>query len=87
LELSNQANGFKEQSTSLAIKTCPESGVGNVLAGETSADDIDGLEVVRPALADVSLSVDGWPVFRKHSVCILVDLHLPLALHACTLEP
>jgi hypothetical protein len=45
LQFSNQANGFKEQSASLSVKTCPESGIGNILAGETTCDDIDSLKV------------------------------------------
>jgi hypothetical protein len=45
LQFSNQANGLKEQSASLSVKTCPESGIGNILAGETTGDDVNSLEV------------------------------------------
>jgi hypothetical protein len=45
LQFSNQANGLKEQSASLSVKTCPESGIGNILAGETTCDDIDPIKV------------------------------------------
>jgi hypothetical protein len=31
-EFANHANGFKEQSGAFAVKSCPESGVGNILA-------------------------------------------------------
>jgi hypothetical protein len=45
LQFSNQANGFKEQSASLTVKTCPESGIGNILAGKSTSDDVNSLEV------------------------------------------
>jgi hypothetical protein len=45
LQFSNQANGLKEQPASLSVKTCPESGIGNILAGETAGNDIDPLKV------------------------------------------
>jgi hypothetical protein len=45
LQFSNQANGLKKQSASLSVKTCPESGIGNILAGKTACDDIDSLKV------------------------------------------
>jgi hypothetical protein len=82
LQFSNHANGFKEQSGSFAVKSCPESGVGNILAGESTADNIDGLQVVFPTLPDVSLSVDVWPMFCEDSACIIINLHLPFAGHA-----
>jgi hypothetical protein len=45
LQFSNQANGFKEQTASLSVKTCPESGVGNILAWKSTGDDINSLKV------------------------------------------
>jgi hypothetical protein len=86
LELSNQANGFEKQSASLAIKTCPESGVGNILAWESSADNIDSLKVVWSTITDVAFSVDAWPVLCKDSGCIVVNLHLPFANHSSAFE-
>jgi hypothetical protein len=84
--LSNHANGFEEQSGPFAVKSCPKSGVGNILTREPAADDIDGLQVVRPTLPDVSFSVDCWPMFCEHSVGVVVNFHLPFADHAGPLK-
>jgi hypothetical protein len=72
-EFANQANGLKEQSASLSIQSCPESGVGNVLAGEASADNVDPLEVVLSTLSDVAFSVDVRPMLGKHLGCVVID--------------
>jgi hypothetical protein len=85
-ELSNHANGFKEQSASLSIKSCPKSGVGNVLTWKPAADDVNGFEIVRADLRDVSLSVDVRPVLLQHLRRVVVDFNLPLALHSCSFE-
>jgi hypothetical protein len=45
LQFSNQANGLKEQSAALSVKACPESGIGNILAGEATCNNIDPLKV------------------------------------------
>jgi hypothetical protein len=81
-ELLNHANGFKEQPGSFAVKSCPESGVGNILARKPAADNVDGLQVVFPAFPNVSFPVDAGPVFCQDSVCIIINLHLPFACHA-----
>jgi len=41
LQFANHANGLEEQSGPLPVKSCPSSGVGNILAGESAADNID----------------------------------------------
>jgi hypothetical protein len=81
-EFANQANGLEEQSGAFSVKSCPESGVGNILTRETTADNVNGFKVVPSALSDISLPVDVWPMFGEHSVCIIVDLHLPFAGHS-----
>jgi hypothetical protein len=86
LELSNQANGFKEQPASLSIKTCPESGVGNILTGESATDDINALKVVASTLSNVALSMHVGPMFGEDSACIVINFYLPLANHPATLE-
>jgi hypothetical protein len=85
-EFANQANGLEKQSGAFSVKSCPESGVGNILAGEPAADDIDSLKIVGPGFSDISLPVNLWPMFGKHSVCIVVNLHLPLADHSSPLK-
>jgi hypothetical protein len=85
-EFANQANGLKEQSASLSIQSCPESGVGNVLAREASADNVDPLEVVLSTLSDVAFSVDVRPMLGKHLGCVVIDFYLPFANHAGTFK-
>lgn len=70
----------------LAFKSCPSSGVGNILAWKPSADDIDSFKIVDSALSNVSFSVDVWPMFCEDPVCIVINLHLPFAHHAGPLE-
>jgi hypothetical protein len=50
------------------------------LAGKAADDAIDPLKVVPSALPDVSLSMHFWPMSLKDFRCIVVNLHLPLAL-------
>ena len=40
-ELLNHANGLEEESASGTVKSCPCAGVGNILTGESPADDVD----------------------------------------------
>jgi hypothetical protein len=86
LQFANHAKGLKEQSASLSVKTCPESGVGNILAGESSANNVDSLKVVSPALLDISLSVDVWPMLGENFGCVVIDFYLPFASHAGTFK-
>jgi hypothetical protein len=87
LEFSNHANGFKEQSASLAIKSCPSSGVGNILTWETATDDIDAFEVVFADCFDVRFPVDFRPVLCEDFLGIIVYLHLPDAFHSSAFKP
>jgi hypothetical protein len=86
LEFSNHANGLEEQSASLAIKSCPSSGVGNILTWETACNDIDPFKVVRSAFSDVFFAVDFRPVLCEDIAGVVVDFDLPLALHSCSFK-
>jgi hypothetical protein len=86
LELSNHANGFKEQSASFAIKSCPCSGVGNILTGEPSTDDIDTPIAFRRESFYIVPTSHVWPVLGENSLAVGVNLDLPLAYHAGSLE-
>jgi hypothetical protein len=86
LQFSNQANGFEKQSRSFAIKSCPKSGVGNILTGESSANNVDSFKVVLSAFSNVSFSMDAWPVLGEHSVGVVVNLNLPFASHSSSFE-
>jgi hypothetical protein len=86
-EFANQANGLEKQSGAIAVKSCPKPGVGNILARESTADNVDSFKVVASALADVALSMDVRPMFGEHSVCVVVNFHLPFADHSGPLKP
>jgi hypothetical protein len=86
LQFSNQANGLKEQSASLSVKSCPESGVGNILTWETSDNAIDSFEVACVALSDISLAMDFWPVLFEDLRRVLVDFNLPSTLKSCSFK-
>lgn len=78
-ELSNHANGLEKQSASLTRKSCPKSGVGNILAGEAAADDIDS-----PFAfgwwkgSNVVPSSGVGPMLGENSLAVFVDFDLPL---------
>jgi hypothetical protein len=85
-EFANQANGLEEQSRAFPVKSCPEPGVGNILTGESSTDNVDCFEVVTSALSDVAFSVDVRPMLFKDFRCVVVNFHLPFAGHSSPLE-
>jgi hypothetical protein len=41
---------------------------------------------VPSALFDIPLAVNVWPMSLKDSGCVLIDLHLPFALHAAAFK-
>ena len=53
------------------------SGDGQVLAGESAADDVDGREVVPSDFPHVPVSLDFGPVFFEDFGCIWVAFALP----------
>jgi hypothetical protein len=85
-KFANQANGLEKQSRAFAVKSCPESGVGNILTGEPSTNNVDCFEVVTSALSDVAFSVDVRPMLFKDFRCVVIDFYLPFASHAGTFK-
>jgi hypothetical protein len=85
-QFANHANDFKEQAAPLTLKSCAFPGVGNVLTRKASGDDFDGLRVGLWPSSHVWPTSDVWPVFGKDSVCIFINLHLPLADQSGSLE-
>jgi hypothetical protein len=61
-------------------------GVGNILTGETAADDIDAFEIVFSTLSDVAFSVDVRPMLFEDLRRVVVNFHLPFADHSGPLE-
>jgi len=69
-------------------KTGSFSSNADVLAGEPSADDIDAVVVsCRWEGSHVVVPSHIGPMFLQHSSCIVVNLHLPSALHPGSLKP
>lgn len=75
-ELSEDAPIFEPESGSRIRKASPFASGTIALAGEPSADEIAGREVVGANGSDVFESCDMWKVFLQDSVTEFVDLHL-----------
>lgn len=58
----------------------------DVLAGESPADEVNGLEVVRSDFSDIFKPFDIGPVLCQDSPAVGVYLDLPFDLHACPLQ-
>jgi hypothetical protein len=56
------------------------------LARESSANKVNCFEVMCPAFSDVTILRHLRPVFRKHALAIVVNLHLPGTFHPGTLQ-
>jgi hypothetical protein len=87
LKQANDAGVFKPQSRSLASKSCPLSGEGNILAGESPADEINIPLSDRREGSHIIPSGHVGPVLLKDSSCMGINLHLPLADHPGPLKP
>lgn len=77
---SKLANDSRELEPKAAARTADANllaSLGDVLAGEPAADDIDGAELARPDRANVVESLDVGPVLREDLAAELVALDLP----------
>jgi len=72
---------------STIFRTLPFSRTRNGLAREPAADEVDGFEVVCPAVSDISKSGNAGPVFFKDLRAVVIYLHLPGASHSRALQP
>lgn len=63
------------------------SGVTDVLTGESSADNIDPLEVSNSDMMHILVTGDVRPVFRQNGAAVLVFLNLPQYTESRSLEP
>jgi hypothetical protein len=62
------------------------SGVADVLAGESSAEDVNGWQVVGTALSDVGESLRSWKVFCQHAATVGVNFNLPSSSNSRSLK-
>lgn len=83
LHFANDSHRFVEESAAFSSKSCSLSCVGNVLAGEPSANDIN--PPVSCGLggegANVIVSPYVGPVFLQNAGSVIVDFDLPFADH------
>jgi hypothetical protein len=83
--LSNNARHLGPEPTLIGRAFAP-AGRGEWLAGEPSADEIDGWQVVPSALPHVSKPGNVGPMLGEHPLTVIIYLHLPCALHSRPLE-
>jgi hypothetical protein len=75
------------ESRALAVNSSSQSCIADVLARESSADNVNGLEVVDSALSNVCISLRIGEMFRQYLSAILVNFNLPNRLESRTLKP
>jgi len=88
LEIRNNPERFAPH-PSLIVRSFLLACVAHRLARNASTDQIDPPLIRRPRRerANVAPASDLRPVLREHTAGVVVDLDLPPALHASTLEP
>lgn len=62
------------------------SGEAMGLAGESSANKVNWLEVVSSDISDISISGHGWPMLFQYPIAVGVILNLPQHAHPSTFE-
>jgi hypothetical protein len=86
---SHQPGELRPESGPISVKPSAQSRDGDVLAGESSGDEVDSavvLELARGDGADISKPRDIWKVALEHRQAELRALDLPGALESCALE-
>jgi hypothetical protein len=76
-KLANDSEHLGPESAALSVDSDSLASNGNILAGETACDDINGPEIVLSAIADIPEALRRWEVLRKDFIAKLVNLHLP----------
>ena len=71
----NDPEVLKPEARPSAVEPGPGAGVAEILAGETSADDVDGSESFGGS--DIVISPGVGPVLREDSAAERVSLNLP----------
>ena len=87
--LANDARVLKKKSASLPIKAGSSACDADVLARKTSADDVDGVEIVGANGVDVVESSGMRPTPFKNAPAEWINLHLPRrhSTMDCSLKP
>src|SRR5690606_18327516 len=85
-KLANDPGKLSPQAGTFAGNSCSLSGIANVLARESSADEIDWREIVSADFSHVSESDCIRPVSFKDPCRIVIHLDLPDCSHPCSLK-
>jgi hypothetical protein len=80
--LANDADDLEKESAALSVESGPASCDAEILTGETTAEDVDRLEVVDPDRADVVESLCIGPVPFEDATTERIDLDLPARARA-----
>jgi len=82
----NKTGEFKPKARASALNPGPLSGLAEVLARESSADEVNGLKVCSGKLSDVSIAFHSRPAGLQELCAIFVDLNLPSNLKTGPLQ-
>lgn len=63
-----------------------DDGVADVLAGESSAEDVNGWQVVGTAFSDVGESLGTRKVFLQDAATVGVNFNLPHSSNSCAFK-
>jgi len=85
-KLANDPSEFGPKTRALSVDPGSLAGDGEVLAGEASADEVDGGEVVGAGVSDVPEPLGVGEVLGKDGAAVGVLLDLPGDAHPCSLE-
>src|SRR5690606_5774001 len=85
-KLANDPGKFRPQARTFACNSSSLSGIADVLAWESSADEIDMREIVRADLSHASESDGIRPVSCKDLRRLDIQLYLPDCSHPCALK-
>jgi hypothetical protein len=85
-KLPNETGELKPKARASALDSGSFSGLAEILAGESSADEVNGFEFRSGEFSDVSITLYSWPVLCESSSAPVVNLDLPAALEAGPFE-
>jgi hypothetical protein len=85
-KLANDSRIFRPQSAAFAVDSRPLASVRNILAGESSADDVNGSEVIDSAFSDIAEPLGVREMAFEHSPAVIVDFDLPDGFDSRALE-
>ena len=68
---------LEPESAALASESGAFSGEADVLARESSAQEVNRLNRVPIDFTDIAITGDGWPVFGEDSLTVGVNFNLP----------